>query len=56
MTTNKKNHYQGVSHLMIIGLVPLLMVGAYFAEGFIIKGLLIGLLIFLGIFIWKKIV
>lgn len=48
--------YQGISHLMIIAFVPLLMVGAYFVNSIFIRILLIALLIFLIVFIWKKLV
>ena len=55
MKLKKNNHYQGVSHLLIIAFVPLLMAGVYFAEAILVKALLAVLLLFLLVFIWKKI-
>jgi uncharacterized membrane protein len=47
---------QGVSHLLIITLVPLLLVCIVFTESMPIRVLFSVLLLFLFGFIWKKIV
>jgi len=55
MKDNKKSQYQGVSHLLIILMVPALALGAYFADNSAIRVLMISLIVLLGILIWKKI-
>jgi uncharacterized membrane protein YfhO len=52
----KDRHLQGISHLLIIALVPLLLTIIFFTPSWLIKVFFIALLLFLFVFIWKRII